>query len=152
MLLISICCLVTNFCHYLLYNIVKNLQLLFLVVSALCYCFLGFIGTSLFLFPPPPPEATIDKIIHLQQFVITSGLAINYSSFGLLLHSIYIFFLFFHFTIQTLENTSSLFVHSQAQYSEDDSLYPCPSFRYHSVTALPLLFGFFLWPAFLRFS
>lgn len=37
---------VTNFRHFVLHNLVKNIPLFIPVVSALCHYFLGFIDTS----------------------------------------------------------------------------------------------------------
>lgn len=86
MFAVNICMFsVVGFCHYLLCNIVKNLPLLTPVVSALCCCFLGFIGTSLFSFSSSQKQQ-LTKSFSVVRY--TSGLATDYGSFGLLLHSV----------------------------------------------------------------
>lgn len=134
---------VTNFCHFLLYNLVKNLPLFIPIVSALCHYFLGFINTSHFFV-----EAIVDKIIHLSQFFITSGVAINNCSLGLLLHSlsIFSFLALFHTDIPSANISVSSYIHKPV-YSVLLRLIACTLFPCSvtiSVTILLSLFCFFV--------
>lgn len=93
---------VTNFCHFLLYNLVKNLPLFIPIVSALCNCFLSLQILHIFSLK----LQNHSSFLFIQVLLLTVPLASCCVLYQFLLS-------LFH-TVVPVANISSLFVRFQA--------------------------------------